>query len=103
LLTVISDSVAKMGQLIEGLLRLSRVSRADMSRSRIDMTALAQGVVDELQTSEPGRQVEVGIGPLPFADGDHVIIGVSGGTSAQDAQCACRALGAGSERAPLVE
>jgi light-regulated signal transduction histidine kinase (bacteriophytochrome) len=50
-----------MGQLIEDLLNLSRVSRDALERSWVDVTDLARQVVDELVQREPDREVEVTI------------------------------------------
>jgi light-regulated signal transduction histidine kinase (bacteriophytochrome) len=50
-----------MASLIDDLLRLSRVTRAPLTRTRVDLTALARLVVAELQRQEPARQVDVRI------------------------------------------
>ncbi|MDB5308581.1 MAG: sensor histidine kinase [Gemmataceae bacterium] len=47
----------RMGQLIDDLLRLSRVTRAEMRRDRVNLTALAEAVVAELREREPARTV----------------------------------------------
>jgi light-regulated signal transduction histidine kinase (bacteriophytochrome) len=61
----------RMGQLIEDLLNLSRVSRAPMERTAVDMSALARVVAEDLQATQPERQVEWVIAPgmHAFADG----------------------------------
>lgn len=48
----------RMGQLIDDLLRLSRMSRKDMRVETVDLTALVRRVFEELRKSEPGRSVE---------------------------------------------
>jgi signal transduction histidine kinase len=53
----------RMGALIDDILRLSRITRGNMQRTRIDLSALAQSVVDRLRETEPDRHVEVTIGP----------------------------------------
>jgi len=50
-----------MGQLIEDLLNLSRVSRGGLERSSVDLGEIARQVVAELQHHEPQRAVEVSI------------------------------------------
>jgi PAS domain S-box-containing protein len=50
-----------MGQLIDDLLNLSRVSRGPLRRQEVDLSALAHSVLDELQRSEPERQVSLTI------------------------------------------
>lgn len=59
--TRISRGSEKMSRLIEDLLDLSRLSRKEVNRSEIDMTALAASVVSGLRKADPGRSVEVTI------------------------------------------
>ena len=66
----ISKGAARMGHLIDELLELSRVNRANMTAKRVDLSALAQEVVAELQTDEPQHRVEVVITPGLTAQGD---------------------------------
>lgn len=47
----------RMGQLIDDLLKLSRVTRVEMQREQVDLTTLADTVFAALRESEPGRQV----------------------------------------------
>jgi light-regulated signal transduction histidine kinase (bacteriophytochrome) len=74
LLNVISANCHKMGQLIEDLLAFSRVSRHEVLRSEIDMTALARSVVDDLRALEPSRQIEIKLHPLPLALGERAMV-----------------------------
>ncbi len=60
----------RMGQLIDDLLRLSRVSRTDLKREPVDLSALAREVVDLLRHQEPERHVTVEIAPDLRAEGD---------------------------------
>lgn len=60
----------RMGHLIDDLLNLSRVSRAEMTVEPVDLTALARGVVSDLQTEAAGRQVQWEIGGPLSASGD---------------------------------
>jgi PAS domain S-box-containing protein len=48
----------KMKQLIEDLLNLSRLTRAEMKREETDLSALAQTIAGDLQKSQPQRKVE---------------------------------------------
>jgi PAS domain S-box-containing protein len=66
----ISAGAVWMGQLIDALLALSRVSRTDLSRARVDLTATANEVIRQLQTGEPTRVVECTVAPGLTADGD---------------------------------
>jgi light-regulated signal transduction histidine kinase (bacteriophytochrome) len=47
-----------MGELIDDLLLLSRVGRAELSRDRIDLSEIARGVSEELKKQDPDRQVK---------------------------------------------
>ena len=58
----------RMGTMIDELLRLSRVSRAELHRERIDLSDLARQIAAELQTAEPERQVEFAIADGLTAD-----------------------------------
>lgn len=49
----------RMGLLIDDLLNLSRVTRAEMHRERVNLTAVAESIVVELRKTDPQREVEV--------------------------------------------
>ena len=53
----ITDASNRMGQLIDGLLVLSRVIRSEISRSDVDLSAIAQRLFVELQEGDPQRRV----------------------------------------------
>ena len=46
-----------MGQLIDDLLNLSRLTRGELRREPVDLSALARTIVTDLQKAEPDRQV----------------------------------------------
>jgi light-regulated signal transduction histidine kinase (bacteriophytochrome) len=52
----------RMGLLIDDLLNLSRVTRAELHREPVNLTAIAQSIVAELQKAEPQREVEFALG-----------------------------------------
>ncbi|SEK46750.1 GAF domain-containing protein [Stigmatella aurantiaca] len=60
----------RMAELIDDLLNLSRLSRAEMIRVRVNLSPLAEGVIADLRAREPERQVEVSIQPELWAVGD---------------------------------
>ncbi len=60
-LSRIRSSTQRMGQLIEDLLNLSRVSRGDLERRDVDVSELARQVVADLQHRDPERKVEIQI------------------------------------------
>jgi signal transduction histidine kinase len=59
-----------MGELIDDLLQLSRITRAELHRERIDLSAIARSIVARLQESEPQRQVEFVVQNDLIAKGD---------------------------------
>ncbi len=65
-----------MGQLIDGLLTLSRSTRGELNRDRVDLRAVANRIRLELEQAEPQRRVEWCIGPGLFARGDERMIEV---------------------------
>ncbi|HEY2942771.1 MAG TPA: PAS domain S-box protein, partial [Vicinamibacteria bacterium] len=60
----------KMSELIDGLLDLSRVSRAEMRWQEVDFSAMAHQVAEGLQRSEPQRRVQWVIADGVSARGD---------------------------------
>ena len=56
------DQIAKasrqMGALIDGVLVLSRATRGELHRDRLDLSAMATRILDELATQEPDRAVD---------------------------------------------
>lgn len=74
LLNIVCSSTKKMGQLIDGLLTLSRIGRRDMRQTPIDMAALAQDVFTELMRITDDRAVTFDLKALPSAEGDRSMI-----------------------------
>ena len=60
----------RMGQLIDDLLNLSRVSRGEMSREPVDLSKMAREVMDELRSTDPRREAEIVIADDLFAETD---------------------------------
>jgi signal transduction histidine kinase len=59
-----------MGCLIDDMLNLARVSRGEMQRTPVDLSALARGVADDLRKADPDRAIEFVIAPDLRATGD---------------------------------
>jgi len=72
--TVVHDNTRRMSQLIDDLLAFSRLSRADMQVSSINMEALAHAVFLELSPPERQKQIDFHVAPLPPAIGDPMLI-----------------------------
>jgi PAS domain S-box-containing protein len=64
----------RMADLIDDLLDLSRVTRREMRRERVDLTALARTVVSQLERAEPERKVEWVIDEGVTALGDGALL-----------------------------
>jgi signal transduction histidine kinase len=60
----------RMAQLIDDMLDLSRVTRAEIRREAIDLSALARNVGAELYKSESGRAIEFSVTEGLVAEGD---------------------------------
>jgi PAS domain S-box-containing protein len=50
-----------MGSVLDDLLHLSEVSRAEMNLQEVDLSAQVTGICDQLRTRDPGRRVRVTI------------------------------------------
>jgi PAS domain S-box-containing protein len=60
----------RLGQLIDDMLKLARVTRSELHRSEVDLSAQAQAVATELQKARPRRDVELIIAPGLTAQAD---------------------------------
>jgi light-regulated signal transduction histidine kinase (bacteriophytochrome) len=74
LLRVIRDNTDRMGALIDNLLRFSQLNRKPLEEGSVDMTALAQSVVEDVRRADGGQGVEVVIQPLPAARADQALL-----------------------------
>jgi len=63
-----------MGQLIDDLLRLSRLGRTELNWSKLSMEGLVKEVLAEIRSADPEREFEAEIGELPEAYGDRAMI-----------------------------
>ena len=70
LLVRIQSAAARMGQLIDDLLQLSRATRADMYAEDVDLSEVAHGVASDLKSAEPGRHVAIEVQPGLTCRGD---------------------------------
>ena len=64
----------RMGQLINDLLELSRVTRRELHREAIDLSLLVHRIVKELRQHEPDRQAEIIIAENLQDEGDPILI-----------------------------
>ena len=69
-------AVDKMGQLIDDLLNLSRVTRVEMLRGHVDLSRIARRIFEELRKSHPERRVEVVVTDGLVGAGDERLLSV---------------------------
>lgn len=62
-LLYIRESSARLSQIIDGILILSRIIRADLEITTVDLSAMATEIARELKQKEPDRNVEIVITP----------------------------------------
>lgn len=62
--------VQRMGGLIDDLLNLSRITRAEMRSERVDLSQMAQSIADELRKTQPEREADFAIRPKMEVKGD---------------------------------
>ena len=72
----IKSAALTMGQLIDDLLNLSRVTRVPLCRKKVNLSELAAKIVEGFREHEPERTVEVAISKAIEADGDPNLIRV---------------------------
>jgi PAS domain S-box-containing protein len=60
----------RMGQLINDLLNLSRITRSEFNRQRVDLSSLAREICLELKSQEPQRKVDCYINDDMVVQGD---------------------------------
>lgn len=63
-LSRIKAASRKMGELIDGLLTLSQYARGDVRHEPVDLSAMAQRLLEDMVEAEPARQVRWSVEPL---------------------------------------
>lgn len=72
--TVIWDNSQKMGQLIDDLLAFSRLSRAELQNSVIDMDGMVNSIYFEVTNEEQRKSIDISVENLGSANGDPAMI-----------------------------
>ena len=70
----VRKGTARMGELIDALLKLARIGRAEPDVADVDLSALAADVASGLSDAEPARRVVIHIQPGMHADGDRTLL-----------------------------
>ena len=73
----VREASQQMSQLIDDVLHLSRVTRADLREQEVDLSRLAGMILARLQESEPARKVEVKIRPGVIVTGDGQLLRIA--------------------------
>jgi len=73
----VCQSAQHMDKLIEDLLKLSRVGRAEIQSHEIDLGAMAETILKELAAHEPERKVDIQLQPGLKAFGDERLVKVA--------------------------
>lgn len=73
----VRSEAQRMGELIDALLRLSRVTRAPLEREPVDLSAMAQTIAGSLRELHAERQMEFAIEPGLSVHGDARLLEVA--------------------------
>jgi signal transduction histidine kinase len=73
----VRTGVQRMGQLIDSLLQLSRITRAEIAREPVDMSALGESVVANLRDENPDRTLDILVDPKMQVDADPKLLRVA--------------------------
>jgi len=73
-LRLISESAVKMGELIDSLLVFSRMGRAEMLHTRVDLNPIVRQAQRDVMQADPGRSVAWAIAELPTVAGDPAML-----------------------------
>jgi light-regulated signal transduction histidine kinase (bacteriophytochrome) len=71
---VISDNTRQMGELIDDLLSFSRLGRAALQSSPVDMTRLADTIFQEVTMPQERERIDFHLDALPPATGDPALL-----------------------------
>jgi PAS domain S-box-containing protein len=66
----IRSASKRMGHLIDDLLQLSRLTRGELRRQKLDLTAMARRLLEEFQRIEPARSVDWEVAETLTAEAD---------------------------------
>lgn len=73
-LDALRAAAVRMSELIDDILSLSRVGRAELKRESVDLSAVAAEVQAELKQAEPGREVALEVEPGLVVEGDRHLL-----------------------------
>lgn len=68
--TQIVSGAHRMAEIVDGLMRLTNLSRDEIEIGPVDVSSLCADVADTLRRTDPDRSIEISIEPGLYADGD---------------------------------
>jgi light-regulated signal transduction histidine kinase (bacteriophytochrome) len=74
LLGIVISNSQRMSKMLDSLLVFARYGQAGLRKTAVDMTQLAQSVVDELHQADSVRPVSIRIHPLPPIEADASLV-----------------------------
>jgi hypothetical protein len=74
LLGRINASVERMRELMDALIRFSRLGRQSLTMRNVNVSSLVQEVLEEFRQERKERQIDVRVGPLPDCLGDATLL-----------------------------
>jgi two-component system, sensor histidine kinase and response regulator len=76
-LSRVREASQHMSQLIDDVLYLSRVTRADLREQEVDLSSIASLILARLKESEPGRKVDAKLRPVVIVTGDGQLLKIA--------------------------
>jgi PAS domain S-box-containing protein len=73
-LNVVTENANRMGEMVDGLLRFSRLGRQSIEMAPVDMAALAHAAAEEIRQESGGEAIEIAIETLLPAMGDRTLL-----------------------------
>ena len=73
-LTRIQSGAHQMSNLIDAVLKLSRLTRGNLNISRVDLSTLGLNIIGDLRNDDPGQQTEMNVDPGMSTWGDQALL-----------------------------
>jgi light-regulated signal transduction histidine kinase (bacteriophytochrome) len=70
----LANSVQKMKNMVDSTLKLARLSRSNLERRTVQLSAIAHRIIDEMRQADPGRTVAVTVAPGIETVGDELLL-----------------------------
>jgi PAS domain S-box-containing protein len=73
----IAAAASKMSDLIDDLLKLSRLSRTELVLEAVNLSAVAESIAEEARQKEPEREINIDVEPDLYVDADARLVRVA--------------------------